>query len=176
MLIRLATMADARELASLLADYLGESFPDHRGTPVDRLQEEVLGRRDGQRIVVAEEEKGALIGFMAWDRVYDLHWAKAGAQIADLYVAPARRGHGIALMLTAAACSFAREEGATFLRGGSYDRDSPTGRFYERFAIGADSAECHCSGRAFRHLAGLHGSPPRTLARSLPPREWNYEA
>ena len=36
----------------------------------------------------------------------------------------------------------------SFLRGGSYDRNSATGRFYERFAIGYDSAECHCGGRA----------------------------
>ena len=174
MIVRRATTADARELARLLADYIGESFPGHAGTSAERLQQDVLTPPDGQRVVVAEDD-GALIGFMAWDRVYDMHWAQAGASIADLYVAPARRGHGVALALTAAACAFARDEGATFLRGGAYDRHSPTGRFYERFAIGSDSAECHCSGRAFRHLAELHGSPPRTLVRSLPPRDWNYQ-
>jgi hypothetical protein len=61
------------------------------------------------------------------------------------------------------------------LRGTAYDRASPTGRFYERFAVGFDSAECHCAGRAFRRLAELAGVPTRTLVRSLPPKEWNHE-
>lgn len=108
--------------------------------------------------------------------MYDLHWASRGAQIADLYAVPARRGHGVALALVAAVCAEARAEGARFVRGASYDRASPTGRLYERIAVGHDSAECHCAGRAFRHLADLHGSRVRNNVRLLPPREWNFSA
>ncbi len=82
------------------------------------------------------EREGELTGFVAWDRIYDLHWGFNGVQIADLYVVPERRGYGLALPLLVAICAEARAGGATFLRGASYDRSSATGRFYERLAVG----------------------------------------
>ncbi len=103
-----------------------------------------------------------------------MHWGKAGVQVADLYVVPACRGLGVALALVAAVCADARGEGGRYLSGASYDRASPIGRFYERIAVAFDSAECHCSGAAFRRLADLHGEPPRVIERALPPKEWNY--
>ncbi|HYH82890.1 MAG TPA: hypothetical protein VEX86_24060 [Longimicrobium sp.] len=89
---------------------------------------------------------------------------------------PGSRGHGVALALVAGVCAQAQAGGAVFLRGSAFDRASATGRFYERIAVAHDSAECHCGGRAFRHLAGLHGAPIRQIVRSLPPREWNFTA
>jgi len=173
--IRPAGLADAEVLAALVSAYLAERHPDHRGTTADELRRDVLGQPGGQRVLLAEND-GATIAFVAWDAIYDLHWAAKGALIADLYVAPAHRGHGVALALVAGVCARAAAEGAVFLRGASYDRGSATGRFYERFAVGHDSAECNCGGRAFRHLAGLHGTSVRQMIRSLPPVEWNHEA
>ena len=175
MQIRRATAEDAEALAGLLAAYLGERHPDHHGTTADELRRDVLSDDAGQQVLLAERE-GRPIGFVAWDAVYDMHWAARGAQIADLYVEPASRGHGVALALVTGVCADAKERGAMFLRGGAYDRASATGRFYERIAVGMDSAECSCGGRAFRHLAELHGQPIRTILRNLPPREWNFEA
>ena len=172
--VRPATPEDAEGLARMLAAYLAEGFPDHPGMDAARLRDEVLADPHGQRVVVAERG-GELVGFMSWHPVYDMHWGASGATIADLYVEPASRGHGVALALTVEVCAIARAEGGSFLRGGSYDRSSPTGRFYERFAIGYDSAECHCGGRAFRELADLRGRSPREAARALPPREWNFQ-
>ena len=174
MQVRRATPHDAEALARLLSAYLAESFPDHPGTAAERLADDVLANPHGQRVVVAERG-GELVGFMSWHPVYDMHWGASGAAIADLYVEPASRGHGVALSLTVELCAIAREEGGSFLRGAAYDRDSATGRFYERFAIGFDSAECHCGGRAFRELADLRGSSPKEVARSLPPKEWNFQ-
>jgi GNAT superfamily N-acetyltransferase len=168
-----ATIEDAPALARLLARYLEERHPDHPGTPEEVLRRDVLSGATSHRVLLAEREAEA-IGFIAWDPVYDMHWSAAGAQVADLFVIPDARGHGVALVLLAGACAEARKAGAVFLRGGSFDRNSATGRFYDRIAISFDSAECYCSGRAFRHLADLHGSSPRALVRSLPPREWNF--
>ena len=81
---------------------------------------------------------------------------------------------GVALALVAAVCAEARAGGAQYLTGGAYERSSPIGHFYERIAVAFDSAECHCSGAAFRRLADLHGEPPRVIVRGLPPKEWNY--
>lgn len=172
---RPAHPGDAAPLAALLAAYLAEQFPGHTGTDAGALERDVLSGKRGQRVLLAETA-GQAIGFIGWHRVYDMHWGKAGAQIADLYVVPEHRGLGIAAALVAAVCAEAESEGATYLTGGAYDRASPIGRFYERIAVAFDSAECHCSGRAFRRLAALHGQPARAIARALPPKAWNYEA
>ena len=173
MLIRSAGPPDSSALAALLTAYLTEQFPGHLGTSVEQLEHEVLSGGRSLRVLLAEEA-GHPIGFIGWHRVYDLHWGKSGAQVADLYVVPARRGLGVALALVAAVCAESRAEGGRYLTGGAYDRSSPIGHFYERIAVAFDSAECHCSGAAFRRLADLHGQPPRVIARGLPPKEWNY--
>lgn len=173
MIIRPAALADAAALAALLTAYLAEQFPGHSGSSVEQLERDVLSAGAAQRVLLAEAG-GRAVGFIGWHRVYDLHWGKAGAQVADLYVVPGRRGLGVALALVAAVCADARVEGAQYLTGGAYDRASPTGRFYERIAVAFDSAECHCAGAAFRRLADLHGEPLRTIARGLPPKAWNF--
>ncbi|HET7460759.1 MAG TPA: GNAT family N-acetyltransferase [Longimicrobium sp.] len=175
MRIRPAAPNDADALARLIADYLRERHPGHRGTTAAELRRDVLGGDGSHRVLLAERD-GRALAFVAWDPVYDLHWAAKGALIADLYVEPGSRGHGVALALVAAVCGQAAEQGAVFLRGNSYDRSSATGRFYERIAVGFDAAECNCGGRAFRQIASLAGAPVRQMIRSLPPREWNFEA
>jgi predicted N-acetyltransferase YhbS len=150
--IRSAGEQDAEGLAALLADYLSERFPGHRGTSAEELRRDVLGPTSTHIVLVAQRGE-LLVGFIAWDAVYDLHWAVHGAQVADFYVTTAERGRGAALQLITGLCAEGQRRGAKFLRGSSYPRQSRSGRFYERLAIGADSAECHCSGRAFRTLA-----------------------
>ena len=172
--IRPARAGDGNTLATLLTAYLAEQFPGHVGTSAAALERDVLSGASGLRVLLAEA-RGQPIGFIAWHRVYDLHWGKGGAQVADLYVAPAHRGLGLALGLAAAVCATTEREGGSYLQGGAFDRASAVGRFYERIAVAFDSAECHCSGRAFRRLAELDGQPPRTIVRGLPPKAWNYE-
>ncbi|HEU4629744.1 MAG TPA: GNAT family N-acetyltransferase [Gemmatimonadaceae bacterium] len=174
MQIRPAGPGDGELLASLLSAYLAEEFPAHTGSSAAVLERDVLGGASGLRVLLIEVH-GQAAGFIAWHRVYDLHWAKRGAQIDDLYVVPARRGLGLALALVAAVCAATAREGGSYLQGVAFDRASPVGRFYERIAVAFDSAECHCAGRAFRRLAALHGQPPRAIARGLPPKSWNYE-
>lgn len=176
MTIRPAGPADAAQLATLLADYLAERFPAHPGTPAPVLERDVLSGAVGQRVLVAVQGP-ELAGFLAWDRVYDLHWGVPGMLIADLFVAPRHRGaRGVALRLLTAACADGRRvHAARFVRGQAYDRGSPTGRLYERLAVGHASAECHCGGRAFRTLAELADLPLREQVATLPPRAWNFE-
>lgn len=123
--VRLATATDAEALARLVRQYLAETFPGHPGTDADRLRHDVLENASGASVVVAEREE-ALIGFMSWDLVYDLHWGVSGALVGDLYVEPGSRGTGVALVLTTGLCAHSQRAGARFLRGTSYDRDSPT--------------------------------------------------
>jgi GNAT superfamily N-acetyltransferase len=170
--IRLAVPGDAPVLERLIRDYLHESYPGHLGTPAETLRRDVLPGATTQRILLAERAD-LVTGFLAWDGVYDLHWAARGAQVADLYVVLAARGLGLALELLAGLCGVVANEGGVFLRGGAYDRPS-TRAFYSRVAIvDRSTGETHLSARAFRHFAALAGQPARAIARALPPVEWN---
>jgi GNAT superfamily N-acetyltransferase len=170
--VRLALPGDAVVVERMLRDYLQESYSGHLGTPAATLRHDVLAGATTQRVLLAERPNG-VTGFVAWDGVYDLHWAARGAQIADLYVVPAARGLGIALELLASLCSVVASEGGVFVRGGAYDRAS-TRAFYNRIAVVEPrTGETHLSARAFRQLAALAGLPARAIARALPPVEWN---
>lgn len=174
MLIRCATSDDADDLAALFADCLRESYAGHDGSTSGQLRRDVLSDESLHRVLLAEVMERS-VGFVAWDTVYDMHWAMSGAQVADLYVVPSHRGLGVALSLIARTAADARAEGCAFLRGGAYDRES-TRRSYGRIAVVEPSGETHLSGRAFRRLAELADLPTREILLSLPPIEWNFEA
>ncbi|HKT06441.1 MAG TPA: GNAT family N-acetyltransferase [Gemmatimonadaceae bacterium] len=172
--IRRATNDDAEILSALLADYLRESYPDHRGSTPAQLRRDVLIEPQRHHVLVVEIRR-QMAGFVAWDRVYDMHWASSGAQVADLYVAPEYRGLGVALMLIAQMAVDVLAHGGVFLRGGAYDRAS-TRRLYARAAVVLPSGETYLAGRALRHLAQFAGRPARDIVRNLPPVAWNYDA
>jgi N-acetylglutamate synthase-like GNAT family acetyltransferase len=172
-MIRPATAGDAPGLAALLTDYLQESYAGHRGSTPDELRRDVLAGTGSHRVVVAANED-QLVGFIAWDPIYDMHWAQRGGQVADLYVVPSQRGSGLVLELLTAACADVRAIGGTFLRGGAYDR-ATTRHLYARIAVILPSGECHCAGRAFRRLADLHGRPRREAILALPPPAWSFD-
>ena len=171
--VRVAETSDAECLAHLLRSYLDEGFPGHVGTTADELRRDVLGATGHQHVLLVEQH-GTPVGFLAWDVVYDMHWAMRGAQIVDVYVTPSGRGLGAALLLIARACREVHAIGGAFLRGGAYDRAS-TRTFFARVAVVAPSGDTHLSGRAFRHLARLEESSVRGLLQHLPLREWNLE-
>jgi GNAT superfamily N-acetyltransferase len=173
MQIRAAVPSDAEPLAQMLHAYLAERYPDHPGTDAAQLRRDVFESKR-QQIIVAENDR-QVVGFVAFDPIYDMHWAAAGIQIADLYVAPPYRGFGLAVALLVEACAAGRRAGATFLAGPSYDQGSAVGRFYERLAVGWPTAQCRLGGHAFRAIAEQSGRPIRAILRSLPPKIWNYE-
>jgi hypothetical protein len=110
---------------------------------------------------------------VAWDLVYDMHWATSGGQIADLFVIPTYRGLGVSLALVARAAADVLANGGAFLRGGAYDRES-TRRSYARVAVVRPSGDTYLSARAFRRVAELADRPIRHILRGLPPVEWNF--
>ena len=174
MSVRVAGSDDAEALTLLLVEYLSESYTGHRGATPAELRRDVFVSGATHRVMLVEQASGPA-GFIAWDRIYDLHWAAAGAQVADLYVIPGARGLGIALQLVAAACAEVARDGGRFLRGSAYDR-ATTRAFYSRIGIvQPGSGEVHLSGRAFRQMASLAGRSARDIARELPRPEWNFD-
>jgi GNAT superfamily N-acetyltransferase len=172
MQVRRATADDADTLAALLAAYLRESYPGHRGSSPEQLRRDALGKGSLHHVLLAETRDTA-VGFVAWDLVYDMHWATSGAQIADLFVIPSYRGLGVSLALVASAAADVLAKGGGFLRGGAYDREN-TRRSYARVAAVHPSGDTHLSARAFRRVAALAHLPIREIIRGLPPVEWNF--
>ena len=170
--VRRATADDAGVLSALLAAYLGESYPGHLGSSPEQLRRDVFAEHSLHHVLLVETRDTA-IGFVAWDLVYDMHWATSGGQIADLFVVPSQRGLGVSLALVASAAAGVLAKGGGFLRGGANDRES-TRRSYARVAAVHPSGDTYLSARAFRRVAELAGLPIREIVRGLPPVEWNF--
>ena len=147
--MRRATIGDARVIAQLLHDFNREF--DEPTPGADRLAERV-----GQ--LLAEGEVVVLLAGTGPDGLAVLRfrasiWSQAlECYLAELFVVPDRRGHGLGRALMEAAIELAREQGADYMdlgtaeddvaaralyaslgfdnRGGK--RDGPVNHFYER--------------------------------------------
>jgi len=169
-LIREAGPDDVHILAALLRAYMLETYHDGWRGSVNGLLQDGFGARF--RALIATRADQA-VGFVAWERSYDLHHCLTGGHILDLYVAHRHRARGAAVQLIARAAGAIHHEGGAFIKGGAVD--SGTGsRLYGRFAP-AFGNDYILGGKAFRHLAAQSTLPVRKLVRSMPKREWNFE-
>jgi len=169
-LIRAAGDGDLPAVASLLEAYMRETYASPWHGTVEGLRRDGLGAR--LRLLVAQFA-GEAVGFLAWERAYDLHHCLTGGHVLDLYVSPGHRVRGVAVQLVAHAAGIVHGEGGAFIKGGAVSGGTAS-RLYGRFAP-AYGNDYILGGRAFRHLAAQSGLAARALARSMPRREWNFE-
>jgi GNAT superfamily N-acetyltransferase len=161
---------EVQAVAALLRAYMLETYNSAwRGTVTTLLQD---GCGAHFRSLLAAHATQP-VGFLAWEKAYDLHHCLSGGHVLDLYVAPGHRARGLAVQLIARAAGLIHSEGGAFIRGGAVDTGTGS-RLYGRFAP-AFGNDYILGGRAFRHLAATSGRPIRELARSMPRREWNFE-
>ncbi len=113
------------------------------------------------------------IGLVAWTPTYDLNWCFPGGEITDLFVTPAHRGFGAALLLTSVAAEGVRTSGGSFVSGKT--NNTAILGSARRFASVEPDGSVYISGRAFKTLAELSGRPIREIIQKLPPRDWNYQ-
>src|SRR5688572_22210370 len=128
-MIRNATRHDVVRLAAMLGDYMRGTYHGEWGGNV-RLLEQHLAEKDVE-ILVAETAAGEITGFLAWAACYDLHWCMKGAMIIDLYVCPAKRGRGLAVLLSINLAKEVERRGGTFMKGGPVE-DQAVHRLYGR--------------------------------------------
>jgi GNAT superfamily N-acetyltransferase len=159
-------------LVDLLEAYMRETYRDTWHGSMNSLQRDAFGK---ECTIHVAEVGGHVVGFVAWTNSYDLHHCLTGGDILDLYVRPSWRGLGFAPALLCSAAAELLRRGATHLKGGAVDRGTGE-HLYARCAASSGAGGFIVSGRAFRKLAELGGVSPRQLARSLPPKTWNYEA
>jgi len=161
---------DAPAIAALLRAYMCETYQEEWRGSVNGLLQDGFGARFRTLLAVRADQA---VGFLAWEKSYDLHHCLGGGHILDLYVAHRHRARGIAVQLIARAAGLIHTEGGAFIKGGAVD--SGTGsRLYGRFAP-AFGNDYILGGKAFRHLAAESNLPVRKLVRSMPKREWNFE-
>jgi GNAT superfamily N-acetyltransferase len=166
--VRPAAASDGAALASLISDYMHETYDRPWGGSLDALT------RDASRVECLLALDAVPIGFAAWTPAYDLHHCMPGGDLIDLYVAPSHRARGVAAMLVAAAADRIRARGGRYLSGLGV-ASQVTGKLYARLAMQFPGAACIVGGRAFRALADLAGKPAREIVRGLPDKSWNYQ-
>jgi ribosomal protein S18 acetylase RimI-like enzyme len=126
--IRGATAADAGDVGRLLHDFNTE-YDDPTPGP-ERLAERIT-------TLIAGGDTEVLLGGPGPDGVAVLRfraaiWAEAPeCYLAELYVAPARRGRGLGRALMEAAIELARERGAAWMDLGTSETDVAARALYE---------------------------------------------
>ena len=126
--VRQATAADAKAVGRLLHDFNTE-YDDITPGPA-ALAERVL------ELLAAGDTK-ILVGGPGLDGVAVLRfrlsiWSRTlECYLAELYVVPERRGHGLGRALMEAAMQLARAEGAGYMELGTSEDDTVARRLYE---------------------------------------------
>lgn len=172
-LIRQANQNDIPRLEELLGNYMQELFHRTWGGTTQLLEQHWFHNEVG--IVVAEAANQEIVGFVAWISSYDLHHCMKGGEVIDLYVSPAHRGRGLAMLLITDVATKIQGCGGTYLKGQAMNNPAAR-RLYRRCARCFAGDECYVSGRAFRRLAELSGKSLREVVSELPEMGWNYEA
>lgn len=126
--MRLAGPADAEDIGRLLHDFNSEY---DEPTPGPRALAERVGRLlagDGFEVLLAGDGPDglAVLRFRAaiWDEAPECY-------LAELYVAPAKRGRGLGRSLMEAALDLARQRGATHIDLNTAETDVPARALYE---------------------------------------------
>jgi ribosomal protein S18 acetylase RimI-like enzyme len=131
--VRRATIADARVIAQLLHDFNREF--DEPTPPVVELEHRIAHLLQGNDTVVL------LVGNnpdgLAVLRLRDAIWSSGReSYLAELYVSPARRGHGLGRALMNAALQEARHRGADTMEIAVDEPDLAARRLYESLGFG----------------------------------------
>jgi ribosomal protein S18 acetylase RimI-like enzyme len=130
--VRPASHADAEAIGRLLHDFNTE-FEDHTPGP------EAIADRVGQ--LLAGDDFAVLLGGGGPDGLAVLRFRPSiysealECHLAELYVAPARRGRGLGLALMETAIDLARRRGCDFMDLGTSEDDVAARRLYERLGF-----------------------------------------
>lgn len=128
--VRRANAADAAAVGRLLYDFNTE-FGDPTPPPEVNAARITALLAGGDTEVVLAEVAGAPVG-LAVLRLRAALWSSSlECYLAELYVAPPHRGHGLGRALMEAAIALARERGANYMDLGTAETDTAARALYE---------------------------------------------
>jgi GNAT superfamily N-acetyltransferase len=168
MLVRDATIEDAEAIAVLWDRYLCEHYGLTGKVDAAILRRDAFGSEPRFRMALAFGSRGDLRGAAAWGFGHDLHHFVRGVDVYDLYVAPERRGIGIAVALLAHVARHGVAVGAQYMRGSADIQRTAGRRLYERVCVFFPGDTANLSGPAFDRLAALAGANVREFCRPMP--------
>lgn len=171
--IRSATREDVSQIAQLMHTYMSETYSSTWYGSEDAVLQDGFGRHFNMQVAVAGPDR--LLGLACWRSAYDFHHCMLGGEVIDMFVTSPSRGKGIGPALVCAVAAQVQQQGGCFLRGQAVE-DASVRKLYGRVAVTGAAVECTVSGRAFRAVAALASQPAKVIVRTLPAREWNYEA
>jgi N-acetylglutamate synthase-like GNAT family acetyltransferase len=113
--VRRATTSDVQEVVELITAYSREVFEREALVTREALLHDGFG--SVLEFFVAESSSGALTGFAAWEKTYDVISGRRGGALLGQFVAAKLRGDGIGHALLNAVANEVRAMGGVFLSG-----------------------------------------------------------
>ncbi|MDQ3799882.1 MAG: GNAT family N-acetyltransferase [Acidobacteriota bacterium] len=142
--IRPASVGDESFIISLiprLAEFGPPSWRDAAqmtATDTQVLRDKLLNQPPGTAIFIAEDDKGAALGFIHLQPGVDYYNREEHGHIADIIVAREAEGRGVGQMLMAKGEEWARSRGYRWLTLSVFARNLRAREVYKRLGFGED--------------------------------------
>ncbi|MBN1409457.1 MAG: GNAT family N-acetyltransferase [Spirochaetales bacterium] len=172
--IRKITHNDLPLFINLYRQYAKELLSINSTLTEEIVKRDGFGNKFEIAVAVTKDDK-KIVGFVAWQNSYDLHWGISGGNILDLYVAEDHRCKAIAPLLTGFCAKKIRENNGQFLSGQGIVNETHPERLYAKIAVDIQGVDCILGGRAFKVFSELDITDIRSFIKGLPKKEWNYE-
>lgn len=133
-IVRAARREDCDAIATLASE-LREALGEPQGLLTgDRIRADGFGTPPEFEVVVAEVD-GEVVGYALYMPTYEPAYGARGLFLADLYVRPAARGHGIGRRLFSAVRDVAEQGGRVFVWWVSDPANAGSESFYEDLGV-----------------------------------------
>lgn len=113
--IRPALPQDVSGVVELIQAYATEVFQRPAAVTAEALLRDGFGTV--LEFLLAENERGDLVGFVAWEKTYDILSGMRGGALLGFYLSPSERGRGGGETLLNGVATEVRAMGGTFLTG-----------------------------------------------------------
>jgi diamine N-acetyltransferase len=139
-IIRAATISDFVAVLLLIKDFATfQKSPDKVVVTLEHMKQS----KDFFKCLVAETDKGEIIGYTTFYTVY-YTWTGKATYLDDLYVSPAHRSNKIGTRLMEKVFDIAREEHCTKVRWQVSHWNKAAIDFYKKMGASVDDVELNC--------------------------------
>lgn len=151
--IRWARRKDIAAIAAMSAAFRAELEEDTAGLTEDALRRDGFGLKTEFDLLVAEID-GEVAGYTLFFESYEPTYSERGLYLADLYVRPEYRGHGLGRTLIACVAAESKRRQRSFVWWVALASNEPAHAFYEHIGVRPVSVKGYAAfGELFDNLA-----------------------